>query len=205
MNKPADNGEVTRYVVEHIHRPAEDKRPGSKGKKPDPRIGRAKRLKEQIELLEERVKEALDTLESHPLVADIEEAHLAAEWIDREIQQRQSVATYKMDKAMAHLMSATDCQEKAEDLQKEAARLRESARELKQDATNLQAEDRRSLACSRNTGPHGRLQQLQKEYNTKTHRVSRQGREAEQKAAKLRAKLAVLLEEIAPLLEGSDD
>ncbi len=189
-----------RYVVSHIHNPTDEK-PKPKPKKQDPRIGRAKRLLEQVEMLNRQANEAEAEVETHPLVDDIEAAKMHTDWLDREINQRTEAAYQKRQGAMRDCAQADLHQDEAERLQREARRLREGARVMRSEADDLDKENRRAFAQSQQDGPHSRLKDLEKRFNTETHRIAKKGREARKKAEKLRDRLRKLLEEIAPLLE----
>lgn len=201
INKEAAKPVVSRYVIQHTHNPADDKPKPKPKQKVDPRIGRAKHLLSQVDLWEAKAKEAEDRVETHPLVEAIEAVKMDTEWLDREINQRTEAAYAKRQGGLSACSQADLHQEEAERLQREARRLREAARVMRSEADALDADNRRAFAQSLQDGPHSKLKSLEKQFNTETHRIAKQGREARRKADKMRDRLKDLLAEIAPLLE----
>lgn len=197
----SDGSEVVRYVVQHTHKPTEQKPKQKPKPKQDPRVARATRLREETELLEQKIQQANDILVMHPLVDAIEEAQFDAEWLERGIDQKEGAAAKRRLEAAELECQAATCQEEAQKLWKEAGVLKERSRVLIWKANDLEKGSRRELSISRQDGPHSVLRQLQKTYNTQTRRIRKQNRESQKKLEKLKQKLGALLEEIAPILE----
>jgi hypothetical protein len=200
--KPDPDVEVSRYVVRHVHKKQEDV-PAPKKVRVDPRIGRAKKLMDDIRLHQERVEAAKAAMESHGLLDEIAEVRLKVDWnnASRDKHLERSVALF--DRSDRMIRFAGDKQTEADRLAGEARKLVNDAQVMRRKATALAAQVKRDDQDRRSSGDLSQLGDLQRRYNKATHHVAKKGREAARRVDKLKVKLAILVDEIRPLLDQS--
>lgn len=201
MNKDQPKTVTSRIVVQHTHKVSNGKPVKKQAPKQDPRIGKARRLLDEVELLEERAETAEAAVLAHPLAEDLADLRIQVEWLETGLANKSRLADARCDKADELLDKSNAKAAEAEKWLAESRQLKNEASRLKNEARAILADNRRQLEASRQNGSHGRLRGLERQFNLATHKLAKKGREARVKAEKVRKRLNILLEEIAPLLQ----
>lgn len=194
---------VSRYLITHKHTPVVASKEPAKPvlKKTDIRITRAKRLLEQIERYKQQATEAETELETNGAVDLFEEAKAAADWIEMKACVANNMAAHLLECSDAAGVAAERYYAEAEQKQNEARKQVRLAVDMQHEAKRFADEATKILHTSKSTGEHAELKQVEKNLETVRHRLRKRIREATNKAEKYKKKLAVLMEELGPLLD----
>jgi hypothetical protein len=203
MDKPKTV--TSRMVVQHTHKVSDGKPKETDPVRQDVRIGRAKRLLEEAEQWEAKAASAIDRLKEHPLATSIAEAKLETDKLEQGWEAKRVEAVNNREAAVVANAEASKKENEADRLKKAARQFRERAQDFEKQAHKLDDTIKAESGASRENGLHRKLKTLEKQFNTATHKIAKQGREARSKAARIRVRLNCLLKEIAPLLQDEGE
>jgi len=194
MNESKDNKEL-RMVVSYKHKstPASDKK--AEPKNFDLQKSRIARLREEIERHEQASRNALDEIEISPLRDAYDEAVLAAEITEAEIDQCEKRGMGYLTAANEARRTANNKLNAAEAFRKEASELKIKAMDYEKEAHKIADECKTLRHKSNSNGNHFKLREAEKRFNKKKHVCQKKSREAERKADRLHGRLLKLEDE----------